>query len=67
MAMYKVKYAVNTLAHLGRIHMEDRIGIVESNVDSEDQIALMRDMKKSLSSLEAIPENQIKVLGWSQF
>lgn len=67
MVTYKVKYSVNTLAHLGKFYMEDRVGFVESNVNGDDESSLMKDIRKSLSLSESIPENQIKVMGWSEY
>lgn len=64
MATYRVDYKVNTMAHLGKVYLQDRIEFVESSANKEDEDELMKDIKKTLSSLESTHEKHIKVMGF---
>ncbi|OBZ10881.1 hypothetical protein [Bacillus sp. FJAT-26390] len=61
----QVHYAVNVLADIGRIKMENRIANVYIESDINDESMVTQEVLQSLSEFDEVPINQIKILGLS--
>ncbi|WP_010500112.1 hypothetical protein [Paenibacillus elgii] len=61
-----VTYAVNQLAGTGKIKMERHFATIIVESDLTDERALHDEIKRKLSELESLPQNEIKVLSYSE-
>lgn len=61
----QVQYAVNVLVDIGRIKMENRIALVYIESDINDESKVTQEVLQSLSELDSVPIDQIKIMGLS--
>ncbi|UVI32067.1 hypothetical protein [Paenibacillus spongiae] len=66
MAFYRVKYMVNKAAGTGRLDMENKYGMVDTDADKNNDVEFRKVIKEALSQLERVPQNEIKIVSYSE-
>ncbi|MEC0089933.1 hypothetical protein [Paenibacillus macquariensis] len=59
-----VNYSVNRLAGTGRIVLDQKSVAIQTDCDLNDETALYNLEKSKISSIECLPEDEIKILGF---
>ncbi|OAB39300.1 hypothetical protein PMSD_05060 [Paenibacillus macquariensis subsp. defensor] len=59
-----VNYSVNRLAGTGRVLLEQKSATIQTDCDLNDETALHKLAKTKISSIERVPEEEIKILGF---
>jgi hypothetical protein len=67
MPYFTVYYSINKLAGSGRVSMSEKRSIRDDfESEKDDETGLMTETKTKVSRYEGIPQNEIKILGFSE-
>jgi carbamoylphosphate synthase large subunit len=59
-----VNYGINRLAGTGKILLEQKSATIQTDCDLNDETTLHKLAKTKISSIERVPESEIKILGF---